>query len=94
MAKKKAEETCLLYKGIPLVKRGNVIIYGDMNDKYHLRMTLLKTKMIKDLEVATHIYIELVSDANKTIKKAEREDIYEALDIGGFWLEEALNGEL
>ena len=94
MAKKKTEETCLLYKGIPLVKRGNVIIYGDMNDKYHLRMTILKTKMLQDLEIATHIYIELVSDANKTIKKAEREDIYEALDIGGFWLEEALTGNL
>ncbi len=93
MAKKKAE-TCLLYNGIPLVKRGNVIVYGDMNDKYHLRMTILKTKMVKDLEIATHIYLELVSDSNKTVKKAEREDLYEALDVGGFWLEEALNGNL
>ena len=45
MAKKKEEATALLYKGIPLVKRGNVIIYGDVNDKYYLRMSVLKTKM-------------------------------------------------
>lgn len=89
MAKKK-EET-LLYKGRQLVKRGNVIIYGDVNDKYYLRMTVLKTKMIEDVETPAYIYIELISSSDdKTVKKAERQDMFEALDIGGFWLEEAL----
>ena len=45
MAKKKTEEqTVFLYKGIPLTRHGNVIIYGDVNDKYYLRMSVLKTK--------------------------------------------------
>lgn len=91
MAKKKEESKALLYKGRQLVKRGNVIIYGDINDDFYLRMTILKTKMIEDIEIATYIYIELISSKDdKTVKKAEREDMYEALDIGGFWLEEAL----
>ncbi len=94
MPKKKQPQEFITYKGIPLIKRGNVIIYGDMNDRYHLRMTILKTTMVKDLEIPAHIYIELVSDDNTTIKKAEREDMYEALDVGGFWLQEALNGDI
>lgn len=94
MAKKKEEaQLALLYKGIPLVKRGNVIIYGDVNAKYYLRMSILKTKMIGDIEIPQYLYIELISSKDdKTIKKAEREDMYEALDIGGFWLQEALEG--
>lgn len=92
MPKKKEENTSLLYKGRPIIKRGNVVIYGDINDKYYLRMTILKTKTVAEVEIADYIYIELISSADdKTIKKAEREDMYEALDIGGFWLEEALN---
>lgn len=92
MPKKKEENTALLYKGRPIIKRGNVVIYGDINDKYYLRMTILKTKTVAEVEIADYIYIELISSADdKTIKKAEREDMYEALDIGGFWLEEALN---
>ena len=91
MPKKKEESKALLYKGRPLIKRGNVVIYGDINDKYYLRITILKTKMVEDVEVGTYFYIELILSADdKTIKKAEREDMYEALDIGGFWLEEAL----
>lgn len=94
MAKKNEEKKALLYKGRPLVKRGNVIIYGDINDEYYLRMTILKTKMIEDVEVGTYLYIELISSSDdKTVKKAERQDMYEALDIGGFWLEEALGEE-
>ncbi len=91
MAKKKEEAKALLYKGRQLVKRGNVVIYGDVNDEYYLRMTILKTKMIEDVEIGTYIYIELISSKDdKTVKKAERQDMFEALDIGGFWLEDAL----
>ena len=44
MAKKKTEEqTVFLYKGIPLTRHGNVIIYGDVNDKYYLRIYIFTT---------------------------------------------------
>ena len=56
-------------------------------------MSVLKTKTVKDVEIPQYIYIELISSKDdKTVKKAEREDMYEALDIGGFWLTEALEG--
>ncbi len=88
MAKKK-EQTALIYNSRPLVKRGNEVIYGDINDKYYIHIRILDTEKEKDLELATEVIVSLMEGV-KIVKKAEREGIYRALDIGAFWLEEAL----
>ena len=88
MAKKK-EQTALIYNGKPLVKRGNEVIYGDINDKYYIHIRILETEKEKDLERASEVVVSLMEGV-KIIKKAEREGIYRALDIGAFWLEDAL----
>lgn len=88
MAKKK-EQTALIYKGRPLVKRGNEVIYGDINDKYYIHIRILETEVEKDLELASEVVVSLMEGV-KIIKKAEREGIYRALDIGAFWLEDAM----
>lgn len=88
MAKKK-EQTALIYKGRPLVKRGNTVIYGDINDKYYIHISILETENIDDLELANDVIVSLMENG-KIIKKVEREGIYRALDIGAFWLEDAL----
>ncbi|MDY3303330.1 MAG: hypothetical protein SOW78_03480 [Clostridia bacterium] len=87
MAKKK-EQTALIYKGRPLVKRGNTIIYGDINDKFYIHISVLETQNADDLELATDVIVSLMENG-KIVKKAEREGIYRALDIGEFWLEDA-----
>ena len=89
MAKKK-EQTALIYKGKPLVKRGNTVIYGDIADEYYVRMEILDTESYQDLELATDVVVTLISGA-QVVKKAEREGLYRALDIGSYWLEEAIN---
>lgn len=89
MAKKK-EQTALIYKGKPLVKRGNTVIYGDIADDYYVRMEILDTESYQDLELATEVVVTLMSGA-QVVKKAEREGLYRALDIGSYWLEEAIN---
>ena len=88
MAKKK-EQTALIYKGRPLVKRGNEVIYGDINDKYYIHIRILEPEVEKDLELASEVVVSLMEGV-KIIKKAEREGIYRALDIGAFWLEDAM----
>ncbi len=88
MAKKK-EQTALIYNGRPLVKRGNEVIYGDINDPYYIHIRILETSNKKDLELATYVVVSLMQGV-KMVKKAEREGIYRALDIGAFWLEDAL----
>ncbi len=85
---KKKEQTALIYKGRPLVKRGNTIIYGDINDKFYIHISVLETQNADDLELATDVIVSLMENG-KIVKKAEREGIYRALDIGAFWLEDA-----
>ena len=87
MAKKK-EQTALIYKGKMLVKRGNTVIYGDINDKYYIHISILDSDAEKDLELATEVVVSLMENG-KVIKKAERDGIYRALDIGAFWLQDA-----
>lgn len=89
MAKKK-EQTALIYKNRPMVKRGNTVIYGDINDKYYVLMEILDTEQHDDLELATDISVSLMSEG-RVEKKAEREGLYRALDIGAYWLEEAFD---
>lgn len=87
---KKKEQTALIYKGRPLVKRGNTVIYGDINDRFYVHISILDTDMKKDLELATDVVVSLMENG-RVVKKAEREGIYRALDIGAFWLEDALS---
>ncbi len=88
MAATKKEQTALLYKNIPLVKRGNVIIYGDMFENIYIQMEILGTSQIKGLELANNVSVSLIENG-RTIKKVEKESLFRALDIGAFWLESA-----
>lgn len=88
MAAAKKEQTVLLYKNIPLVKRGNVIIYGDMFENIYIQMEILGTSQIKGLELANNVSVSLIENG-RTVKKVEKESLFRALDIGAFWLESA-----
>ena len=88
---RKKEQTSLIYKNRPLVKRGDTVIYGDIADDYYICITVLESENYKDLELATDVEVALMSGA-RIVKKAEREGLYRALDIGAYWLEEALAG--
>ncbi|MBQ4518564.1 MAG: hypothetical protein II997_08280 [Clostridia bacterium] len=95
---KKAKE-CLLYEGKPLLRDGNVLYYGDFNENFITRFTITETKKIQDLEVASKVNIELLEKHGDDIKsarltkKAERDSLYAALDIGVYWLEDILEME-
>ncbi len=89
MAKKK-EQTSLIYKNRPLVKRGNTVIYGDISDDYYVCIEILDTESHQDMELATDVVVSLMANG-RVEKKAEREGLYRALDIGAYWLEEAMN---
>ena len=88
MAAAKKEQTALLYKNIPLVKRGNVIVYGDMFENVFVQMEILGTSQFKGLELANNVSVSLVENG-KTVKKVEKESLFRALDIGAFWLDSA-----
>ena len=86
-------EKMLRYKGKPLVRRGNMIYYGDPQQKYMIVMIVTSTEKKKDLDVTTGVTIQLMLNdgaKEKMIKQAERTGMYAAMDIAEYWLEDAL----
>lgn len=86
----------LTYKNKPLVRRGNEIYYGDMSEKYVIKLDILSTKKEGDLESADRVKVTLMSsditaDAKDLIiKTSEKKSLFEAMDIGSIWLEREL----
>ncbi len=96
MADAKEKNDFLEYKGKPLVRNGNTIYYGNMNEDFVVVIQITSTKEVKDLEVSDRVIVQLVStDPNirpkeRIIKKAEKRGLYNAMDIGSIWLEREL----
>ena len=84
----------LTYKGKPLVRKDNVICFGDANnDKYIMTLTIKEKKNEKGLEVATKVLILIQSsDSNseEIVKFGEKDSLYEAFEIGEIWLDSLL----
>lgn len=86
----------LTYKGKPLVRKGNEIYYGDMSEKYVVKLEILSTKNENGLEIADKVKVLLMlSDTEiklkeRIIKTSEKTGLYEAMDIGAVWLEREL----
>ncbi len=84
----------LAYKGKPLLRKGNLIYYGNHDDKYIIAMQVEDSVKIMDLDVASSVKIVLQTNEapgkERVVKKANRDGLYSALDLGEFWLNEAL----
>ncbi len=83
-----------MYKNKPLLRKGNLLYYGNHDDKYIIAMHIEDKKLMGDLEVATLVRVCLqTNDApgkERIVKKAERDGLWKALDLSEFWLNEAL----
>ena len=95
MAEKKKAKF-LSYKGKPLVRCGNTIYYGNMNDPYVIMLQITSTKTFNDIEIADRVLIQLLNTdpdcrpRERIVKKSEKKGLYNAMDIGTIWLERAL----
>ncbi|MCM1300008.1 MAG: hypothetical protein NC203_01280 [Firmicutes bacterium] len=89
-----AEQKFFTYKGLPLVRKGNEIYYGNMSDETVAYLKIMSTEKVNGLEVADRIKVVLMLtqtegiDAGDIMKKTcERSGLYEALDVAYIWLE-------
>ncbi|MBQ4064865.1 MAG: hypothetical protein IJD10_02070 [Clostridia bacterium] len=90
----------LIYRDKPLVRQGNMYCYGDMKDEYVLFLMVFTTKKseIGGEEIPDHILVQVMStDESKSpterlAKQFEKNGLYDALDIGIYWLDK-LNGK-
>ena len=95
MAEKKNKT--LMYKEKPLLRRGNMIYYGNPDDEYIVMLQIQETTKILDLDISTLITVNLQTNTipgkERVIKTAEREGLFSELDLGEYWLSEQLGEE-
>jgi len=87
-------DSVVTYKGKPIVRKDNVICFGDVkSDKYVLTLTIKETKKEKGLEIPTKVLILVQStdiDSKEIVKFAEKNSLYDAFEMGEIWLESFL----
>lgn len=81
----------VLYKGLPLVRDGDMLCYGNPEEKYILTLNILG-KDDKGNPSMIMVQICHTADKNKIVKgrQAFKPDLYEALDLGRIWLEQVI----
>jgi hypothetical protein len=83
------------YKGLQLVRCGDILYYGNMTDDYVTMIQVLSKQKTGTLDVADKVKVYLMSTDKKlnpmdAIKKtSEKNGLYDALDLAGAWLERA-----
>ncbi len=86
----------LKYKGRPLLRKDNVVYYGNMSDSHIVMLQILESKKDGDLELATKVSVQLqltdpdAKPRERIVKKSEKDGFYTALDVGCVWLNRAL----
>ena len=88
-----AEQKFFTYKGLPLVRKGNQIYYGNMSDETVAMLQIMSNRKVGDLEVADRIKVFLMLtdtegvDPSQIFKKnSEQNGLYAALDLAYVWL--------
>ena len=94
MAEEKSKFFC--YKGKPLVRCGDVLYYGDMKDKYVIKLEIKSKQQSGDWALADKVSVKLISTdpdispRKAIVKTSEKPNLYLALDIGNVWLQKSL----
>lgn len=84
------------FRGKPLVKKNNIICYGDPTEKAVLVLTVLSNKKVGDEEIPDMILIQVQSTdtslpiTDRVLKQGMKNGLYQALDFGASWLENTL----
>ena len=92
----KTETSFLTYKGKPLVRKGNTLYYGDMNDPFVLMLSVADSHEVHGVQIADKVTVQLlntdpnVNPLEAIVKKTEKKGLWAAMDIGVIWLERAI----
>ena len=85
----------MTYKGYPLVRKGNDLYFGFMNDPFVVMLQAENQKEISGVAVAQKVRFYQMSTDEKLnpiqaiVKTGERDTLYDALDVASTWLKRA-----
>ena len=86
----------VMYKERPLVRRDNVLYYGFIDYPYLIKIIEKESKKEGGLEVGSTVVVQLITNNSKKlegeriIRQSTKDGLFDALDVGVVWLEEAL----
>ena len=89
----------LTYKGHPLRRKGNLIYYGSMADKYIIMIQVMSSEKLDGLDMANKVHLQLqftdpdLKSRDRVVKKSDLPDLFSAIDMGSIWLMRALAGK-
>lgn len=76
------------YKGKPLVRQGNEIVYGDMSDKHYIFMMIMNEKETENGSLPDKIMVQLFESASKSLVNQKIVSGFkEAFEFADAWLE-------
>ncbi len=82
----------MMYKNYPLVRKGNEMYFGYMSDPYVVYLKVETSQKQQDIVVSKSIkFYQMSTDFNNPlpVQNAERDNLYEALDVALVWLKRA-----
>ncbi len=97
MEKKITKPGALTFKGRPLVRCDKTIYYGDMGNKYVAVLQIMGEAPFKDMLLPNKVSVQIWSTddelrpRDRVIKKTEKNNLYDALNIASIWLERQLD---
>ncbi len=82
----------LEYKGRPLVREGDTICYGDMEEKFILMLEIMSHKKTDSGELPDKILIQVVESKNQSniVRQGSKSGLFDAFSLGVIWLEHEL----
>ena len=85
----------LEYLDKPLVREGDTICYGDMNEKCILIMEILSYKDKDGKHLPDKIMIQIIDskNPNRIIRQGSYNGLHDAFGMGLIWLDQALQQE-
>lgn len=85
----------LTYKGMPLVRKGNEIYYGDMSLPQVVKFEVISVQKTDSGNLPEKVKVLLMksdiqlADKDRILKQTVKDSFFEALDVGFVWLERA-----
>ena len=88
------------YNGRPLVRCGDEIYYGNMEEPYVIRMQIKSKKEVNGNELPDKVTVQLMatdpylSPRKQLVRSSEKKGMFLAMDIADIWLERALANKI